>query len=512
MPNFNIYHVKVNEFYRLYDDLILALSESLRDLGHSCTVKQNGFAADSINIILGSTIFASRYHSLATILQNRRYIVYQLECLDDRRGLLSEWPEYWEILQNAKVIWDYSPASTAYLKDKGIQNVYLVPPGFHRSLESFRPRQEPDIDVLFFGSPHERRQRIIDAIETLGFGVVNLQAKFGEARNRYIARSKIVLNIHAWDGLTPLETVRLSLLLANRAFVISEDSDHNPYDDGVVYGPYEELVDLCLKYLRGPASVREQVAAQGYLAVRKLDLVGILRTTLDAMGPAALPSLVSGAGAGTDSYYSQSRHDILDVVPLHSTRLLDIGCAGGLVGASLKQRQACHVTGIEIFADAALQAARLLDLAICGDAFAVLPSLADGAYDCVLMLDVLEHVADTAGMLRLAAAKLSDDGVLVLCVPNVAHWSVVQGLLAGRWDYADQGILDRTHLRFFTLGSLHRAVEEAGLQVIDRRSTQLANAAPPAAIVEAFRRHATAGRNPEVDMQSYQFVLTCRKI
>lgn len=292
MATFNIYHVRINEFYRIYEDLILSLSQSLIDLGHICTVRQNTFAADAVNILLGSTIFASRYHSLATRLQGMPYILYQLECLDDRRGLLPDWPEYWKLITNAAAIWDYSPAGTLYLKTNGLHNVYYMPPAFHRSIELFQPRQNPDTDVLFFGSPHERRHRVIHALQNLGLRAVNLQAAFGLRRNRHIARAKIVLNIHARNELISLETVRLSFLLANRVFVISENSDHNPYDDGLVFGPYSKLPELCLEYLKQPLRVREQIAYKGYLAVRKLEMVGILRATLAAMGPAALHNLV----------------------------------------------------------------------------------------------------------------------------------------------------------------------------------------------------------------------------
>jgi 2-polyprenyl-3-methyl-5-hydroxy-6-metoxy-1,4-benzoquinol methylase len=246
--------------------------------------------------------------------------------------------------------------------------------------------------------------------------------------------------------------------------------------------------------------------------VRKLDLVETLQATLGRMGEAALAGLAAREGWGGDGYYAQPRQDVLGLVPAQARRILDIGCAGGLLGAGLKARQPCHVTGIDIVPEAVQQAAARLDLAICGDALAVLPTLPAGGYDCVLMLDVLEHVADTAGLLRLACERLADNGVLVLCVPNVGHWTVVQGLIEGRWDYADQGILDRTHLRFFTRASLRRAVEAAGLQVVDSRATRLAGATPPAALVEAFQRSAPVGRNVEADMNSYQFVLTCRKV
>ena len=510
--NFNICYVKVNELHRLYEELVQSLAQSLSDLGHTCTVRQNGFAAGAVNILLGSTIFASRHHSLARALEGKPYILYQLEWLHDKDGLLSEWPEYWEILRNAGTIWDYSLVGADYLRAHGLRNVHHLPPGFHRSLEAFRPRPNPDIDVLFFGSPHPRRQRILDALKAHGLNVVALHDAFGERRNRYIARAKIVLNIRAWHGPTPLETVRLSFLLANRVFVVSEETNDNPYEDGVVYAPYAALVDTCLGYLQRPPAERDRIAANGYLAVRKFDTVDMLRTTLHSSGAELLAGLVAKTDWIGESYYAHLREDVLSYVPADAARLLDIGCAAGLVGANIKARQPCHITGVEVVAEAAAQAAARLDLAICGDAFDVLPALADGGYDCVLLLDVIEHVADSADLLRLAARKLTEYGTLLLCVPNVAHWSVVQGLLEGRWDYAGQGILDRSHLRFFTLDSVQRMLDEVGLRIVDCRSTQLVGAAPPPSIVEAYRQNAGPGRNFEADMYSFQFLLTCRKI
>ena len=319
--NFNIYHVRTNEFYRVYEDLIRALAASLTDLGHACTIKLNGFVPDAVNILVGSTIFAARHLGLAKALKGRPYIVYQLEALDDRHGLLSQWPEYWDLLQNASAIWDYSPFGTEYLKGKGLRQVYHLPPAFHRTLEVLRPRQNPDIDVLFFGSSHERRHRIITALQARGIGVVNLDAAFGARRNRYISRAKIVLNLHAWDDLNQLETVRLSFLLANRAFVISEASDHDPYQGGVIYAPYERLVDVCAEYLVKPLQAHQQIAETGYRAVRKLDLVSVLRPILENMGSPKLASLAAASGGGAFADNSASRRDA-------STVASEVGQAG----------------------------------------------------------------------------------------------------------------------------------------------------------------------------------------
>lgn len=267
-PAFNIYQVATNEFYRLYDDLISVVAGGLRDLGFECAVTKNGYQPGAVNILIGSTIFAARYHQLPQQLQGVPYIVYQLEQLDDEHGLLNQWPEYWALLQNATAILDYAPASTQYLKSKGLQNVYYLPPAYHRNIEQFTPAAHQDIDVLFYGSPHPRRSHIIEQLEQHGVNVVYLPATFGAERNEFIRRAKIVLNIHAWDDLNVLETVRLSYLLANQCLVVSETGDHNPYGEGVIFAPYAQLVETCMQYLQASPAVRSNIAQKGYAAIR----------------------------------------------------------------------------------------------------------------------------------------------------------------------------------------------------------------------------------------------------
>lgn len=86
-------------------------------------------------------------------------------------------------------------------------------------------------------------------------------------------------------------------------------------------------------------------------------------------------------------------------------------------------------------------------------------------FDLALALGVLEHVPDPAVLLRQIALRLRPGGTLLVSVPNVAHWSVRLGLLAGRFEYGERGILDRTHLRFFTRRSVLRLIRGAGLEV-----------------------------------------------
>jgi hypothetical protein len=98
-----------------------------------------------------------------------------------------------------------------------------------------------------------------------------------------------------------------------------------------------------------------------------------------------------------------------------------------------------------------------------------LPSLVKeqgGRYDALLFLDVLEHLADPWSILQGSHALLRDGGHAYVSVPNVAHWTVRKELLLGRWEYRDNGLMDRTHLRFFTLESARELMESARWRIV----------------------------------------------
>jgi hypothetical protein len=117
---------------------------------------------------------------------------------------------------------------------------------------------------------------ILDTLAAAGAKVVHIDGCYGQMRDDYLARSKIVLNIHAWEDLPALETVRLSYLLANRCFVISEFADHDPYPGGVVYAGYDDLAAVCLDWLGRPAAERCAIAERGRQIIRAQKLTDIL--------------------------------------------------------------------------------------------------------------------------------------------------------------------------------------------------------------------------------------------
>jgi SAM-dependent methyltransferase len=161
--------------------------------------------------------------------------------------------------------------------------------------------------------------------------------------------------------------------------------------------------------------------------------------------------------------------DLLDRIPLDAEVVLDVGCHMGMLGAVYRLRNPrARVLGVDSDIAAIRVAATRLSEAACLDIETdPLPFEVPGGYDCIIYGDVLEHLRDPWRILREHAALLSPRGVMVICVPNAAHWSVPLKLLTGTFDYEDRGVLDRTHLRWFTLASMEKALMETGLQLCD---------------------------------------------
>jgi 2-polyprenyl-3-methyl-5-hydroxy-6-metoxy-1,4-benzoquinol methylase len=193
-------------------------------------------------------------------------------------------------------------------------------------------------------------------------------------------------------------------------------------------------------------------------------------------------------------------------------RVLDVGCSTGYLGRVLAER-GCVVDGVEIDPEAAQLAREHLHavIEIDLDNEDLAQSFPGSQYDCIVMADVLEHLANPAAVLESAISLLAPQGEVVISVPNVAHGSVRLALLQGRWDYRDTGLLDRTHRRFFTRESILDLVREAGLAVAELRSTAVD---PLSSEVEVDR-----GSLPPVlvgwvraqeDSFNYQFVIRAR--
>lgn len=164
--------------------------------------------------------------------------------------------------------------------------------------------------------------------------------------------------------------------------------------------------------------------------------------------------------------YYKGRPEILALVPTDAKVVVDVGCGTGMLGHALKAADASRIVyGVEPAAEAVEQARVVLDDVLIGGAEEAWPETWQRP-DCIVFADTLEHMVDPWAVLKAAASRLSPGGSVVLSIPNVAHHTAVAPLLLrGRWDYAEQGILDRTHLRFFVRRTVFELVAAADLHI-----------------------------------------------
>ncbi len=160
----------------------------------------------------------------------------------------------------------------------------------------------------------------------------------------------------------------------------------------------------------------------------------------------------------------QIDNDIVERIPLEARVVLDVGCGTGALGAAYRRlNPRARLLGIDKDATAATIAAQRLDeVAVVDVELNPLP-FADRPIDCIIYSDVLEHLSDPWAVVRNHMQALSADGMLLICVPNVEHWSFAERLLRGNWDYEPTGLLDATHLRWFSLESMRKGLAALGL-------------------------------------------------
>ncbi len=146
-------------------------------------------------------------------------------------------------------------------------------------------------------------------------------------------------------------------------------------------------------------------------------------------------------------------------------RVLDVGCASGYLAEQYAGR-GCRVVGMESDAANAERARRFCESVLVGD----IENANDRArlpapFDFVVFGDVLEHLQDPWTVLAATRALLERDARVIVSIPNIAHWSARRELALGRFPYADSGLFDRTHLRFFTRASAHALADTAGYEI-----------------------------------------------
>ena len=166
------------------------------------------------------------------------------------------------------------------------------------------------------------------------------------------------------------------------------------------------------------------------------------------------------------NYYAFERREIIDEIDVGANVVLEVGCAEGRLGAALKaEGRARWVTGLELMEEAAERAKLVLDEVLVGNLEAMQLPFGSNRFDVIICADVLEHLVDPWVQLKRLTQHLKPGGEVIICLPNVRNWRVLLPLLFhGRWEYQEAGIMDRTHLRFFTRQDMLAYMESCGLQ------------------------------------------------
>jgi acetyltransferase-like isoleucine patch superfamily enzyme/SAM-dependent methyltransferase len=371
-------------------EVAVSLDYALRELGYDALLTRN-IQTGRCHIVLGSHLLSSLDIDLP-----EDSILYNLEQI----SFDSPWLTH-HLLQQFRAfeVWDYSLSNLKKLRSLGINRIKHVPIGYTPVLSKISQWSvdQQDIDILFYGSLNERRDRILQELQDRGVRVASIFGVYGADRDATIARAKIVLNIHFYEAKV-FEIVRVSYLLANRKFVISEQSTNDPdadfFSHGVVFAPYEELVETCVRWLKDSES-REAIAQIGFQLMTQRDMTHSLDKALQ----------------NSEDFTNPSESPLVKV---------DLGCssrkAAGYIGVDI-----CPVPGVDIVADLSQHF-----------------PFEDSSVDEIRAHDTIEHLPDRIHTMN-EIWRIGKPGALVdLLVPSTDGRGAFQ---------------DPTHISFWNLNS-----------------------------------------------------------
>jgi 2-polyprenyl-3-methyl-5-hydroxy-6-metoxy-1,4-benzoquinol methylase len=166
------------------------------------------------------------------------------------------------------------------------------------------------------------------------------------------------------------------------------------------------------------------------------------------------------------SYYSHTRTELLKYLPKDFKTVLDVGCAGGNFGQMLKELYNCEVWGIEPDEHSANIASTKLNKVINSQFNERIEISPEKKFDCIFFNDVLEHLAEPDEALLIASKFLAPGGSIIASIPNIRFYPAMISLIRHKdFKYLDAGVMDKTHLRFFTRKSMIRLFDETGYKI-----------------------------------------------
>ena len=362
------------------------------DVAHNEILRTGG-----VNVILGAHLLAETPQAGALPPDA---VIINLEQM--ATGDFGTRADYVDLLRSHRV-WDYSPRNIAYcLKAYGLSDIPRLRIGYVSELTRIDDVEVKDVDVLFYGSVNDRRKHILDALIAAGLRVQVLMGIFGAERDAWIARSKIVLNVHFYEDKVH-EIVRSSYLLANAKAVVCECDDETEIDDdirrAVVAVPYAGLVEACIA-LAASDDRRRDVETRAFALFKQRDQVAYLKKAIALTPLPVLPTRINlGSGKSWDAAYLN-----IDIDAKWRPDLLADLSDANWVG---------RYFSCERFGESRLEA---------------------GRFEEIVTMDVLEHVPDLPSFMTSCLRLLRPGGVMKIGVPY--------DLSLGAWQ-------DPTHVRAF---------------------------------------------------------------
>jgi len=171
-----------------------------------------------------------------------------------------------------------------------------------------------------------------------------------------------------------------------------------------------------------------------------------------------------------DSYYNNVRQEMVDFMPENAKTILDIGCGEGTFAGFIKHKFDLEAWGIEMNTEPAKIAETILDKVLIGACENQIAHLPDNHFDVIYLNDVIEHLVDPYAVLADIKLKLTDNGVIITSIPNVRYFRVLKMLIYNKeWKYEKDGVMDKTHLRFFTSKSIQRMYKDLGFNILSHQ-------------------------------------------
>ncbi len=373
-----------------------------------------------------------------------------------------------EIAKNFDYIFLAQKEYIPEFKKNGMTHVEWLPLACDPEIHG-KQNVEKKYEVGFVGSITDNHARRKQLLKNIGEHFdLHIDRKFMDEMTRVFCQSKIVfnnsinhdLNMRVFEGLCSG-----SLLITDPA---ANSGLEELFENGrhlIIYQD-EKLIETIEYYLNHPDKIKEISECGRQEVLNKHTYGHRVQSIIDYLNKNISPNKNElPLRQASKEYYHHVREDILPLIPDSVKTVLEIGCGAGKTGEYLKNNKNCFVAGVEINSEAVQEASQVLDEVIEGNIEDIELPFIEKSFDCILFADVLEHLVNPLATLKKSLQFLKSNGSIIASIPNVQYFGLVHHLIEGNWTYQDEGILDRTHLRFFTLKEIKKLFKDAGLEI-----------------------------------------------